>query len=161
MWLKENEPENFKKINKVVCPKDYIRLRLCGEIGTDFSDASATLAFDMQKQCWADDMITALGIDAAIFPETVGRSFDIAGEVTQYASAQTGLAARTKVTYGGGDQSMQLLGTGVYEPGTMTVAIGSSAQIITVTDNPVYNKDLNTHTFLSALPDQCSVWVPC
>ncbi|HWQ79980.1 MAG TPA: xylulokinase, partial [Anaerovoracaceae bacterium] len=154
LWVKDNEPENYRKIRYVICPKDYIRFRLCGEIGVEITDASATLAYDIEKQDWAWDMIEKLGIDGSVFPKEVHMPCDVAGTVTRDSASLLGLSNKTKVVYGGGDQPMQLLGTGVYTPGKLTITIGTSGQIVAMTDAPVYNPALNTHTFNSAIPNK-------
>lgn len=153
IWVKENEPENYEKIRYVLCPKDYIRFRLCGEIGVEATDASATLAYDIRKQDWAWEMIARLGINEAIFPKQIHMPYDIAGLLKRETASLLGLSEHTKVMYGGGDQPMQLLGTGVYHPGKLTVTIGTSGQIVALTDRPVNNPALNTHTFNAAMPD--------
>lgn len=154
LWMKEKEPENYSKIRHVICPKDYIRFRFCGEIGVDITDASATLAFDIEKQDWAWDIINQLGLDGSVFPKDVHMPYDVAGTITRDLASKFGLPAHTKVVFGGGDQPMQLLGTGVYTPGKLTITIGTSGQIVAMTDRPVYNPALNTHTFNSAFPNK-------
>lgn len=153
-WVRDNEPKNYQRIKNVVCPKDYIRYKLCGEVGVEITDASATLAYDIENECWAVDLIKQLGLDESVFPKEIHRPNDVAGTVTQEAAQLLGLKAGTKIVYGGGDQPMQLLGTGVYKTGKLTITIGTSAQVVAVTDSAIYNPKMNTHTFMTALPEK-------
>ena len=107
-------------------PKDYINMRLTGELASDFSDASGTLAFDVADFRWT--ALDALGLDAALFPPCHA-SADIIGRITKQAAADTGLAEGTPVAAGGADQVMQAVGNGAVRPGQATVNIGSSGQV--------------------------------
>ena len=153
VWMRENEPEIFKRVAHVLCPKDYIRLLLTGEPGTERTDASATLAYDNNKQCWAFDALKQIGISEELFPEADFTPYDKAGVICDAAAKETGLLPGTIVAYGGGDQAMQSIGNGLYEPGNMTATIGTSGQIMYITKSPAYNEALNTHVFCHVLPD--------
>ena len=90
MWVKEHEPENFEKIRYVVFPKDYIRYKMCGEIGTDMSDASSGAIFDTKKRDWAWGLIEKLQMPKEIFPECY-EAYEAAGTVNKECAEQTGL----------------------------------------------------------------------
>ncbi len=152
LWVKENEKESYKKIHKVLLPKDYIRFKLTGNIGTDYSDASGSLAFDIIKGDWSKDILNAISIDKDIFP-TCSNTFEIAGTLTASAASATGLKKGIPVVYGGGDQQMQALGNGLVSPGMASVTIGTGGQVYTPVDAPVYDKLHRLHTFCSAVPD--------
>lgn len=149
LWVKENEPEQYRKIHKVLLPKDYLRFKLTGEIGTDFSDASASLAFDVQKGTWSELILEAIGIDKAIFPP-VRNSFEVAGTLTAAAAAETGLGTSTIVAFGGGDQQMQALGNGLIAPGMASATIGTGGQIFTPVKSPVFDPKFRLHTFCNS-----------
>ena len=68
IWVRDNEPELFKRIKTIMLPKDYIRFRMCGKIACDMSDASASVIFDTAKRSWAWDIIDKLGLPRSIFP---------------------------------------------------------------------------------------------
>ena len=153
IWMRDNEPELYERVAHVLSPKDYIRLLLTGEVGTERTDASATLAYDNNEQHWASGALKKLGINADLFPDAGFTPYDKAGVVSTDAAEQTGLRAGTPVAYGGGDQAMQSVGNGLYEPGSMTATIGTSGQVMYITDSPVYNEALNTHVFCHVLPD--------
>lgn len=151
LWIKNYEPDSYNKIYKVLLPKDYIRLRLTGECGTDVTDASATLAFDTRHRVWSNDLILKLGLNIDIYP-IVKNSLDIAGEVTSKAAKETGLHKGTLVVYGGGDQPMQSIGNGIVNPGQISLTIGTGGVVYSVTSEPKYDDELRTHTFCNAVP---------
>lgn len=146
-WLRKHEPENFVKIYKVVCPKDYVRYRLTGTIGTEHTDASGTLLYDMKNSCWSKEVFQKLEIDPGIVPDIIANSYDIAGKVKADAADETGLAKGTPVAYGGADQAMQSTGNGIYQSGITMATIGTSGQVLTISRYPVFNEKVNTHTF--------------
>lgn len=152
-WMRQEEPGLYDRISVVLLPKDFLRYRLTGELGSDFSDASATLAFDVGKGEWCKPLLERLGLDESMFP-SCHRSAEICGTVTRQAAALTGLREKTPVVFGGGDQIMQNLGNGVIASGDATVTIGTSGQIFIPTRQPVKNPALNTHTFCSLSDSQ-------
>lgn len=156
MWVKEHEPENYERTYKVLLPKDYIRLRLTGEIGTDITDASSTLAFETANGKWSEKLLKILGLDIEKYP-VCKRPFDIAGTVTSLAAGETNLKPGTKVVFGGGDQPMQAVGNGIVSSGTVSSTIGTGSIIFTASDKPIYDKKLRMHTFSNAVPDVWSV----
>lgn len=146
LWVKKREPENFKRIDKVLLPKDYIRSRMCGRFGTDATDASGTAVFDTKGRQWAWDFIRRLGLPAELFPEC-HEAYEIAGEVTAACAEQTGLKKGTPVVYGGGDTPMQALGNGMTGPGYLVSNIGTASQISSVMGEAVHDKAYRTNTF--------------
>jgi len=146
LWVRENEPENFAKVRHVLLPKDYIRFMLCGELGSDYSDASATLAFDIEKGCWSTEIIGRMNLDMSLFPPCRDTA-DVVGFITPSASRATGLDCKTKVVAGGGDQVMQCIGNGASEIGMATVNIGTSGQVCFQSDKVIRNPNLSTNTF--------------
>ena len=128
LWLKEEEPENFKKLKVFFCPKDYIRFKLTGKIAIDMSDASGTGFFDTKTRKWCDELIKKVGLDKSIFPECL-ESVDFAGTVTKAAAEETGLMEGINIYAGGGDAVIQTTGTGLVEPGVLGVVIGTSGNV--------------------------------
>lgn len=126
LWLKERRPELFGKIHKVLFPKDYLRMKLTGEIGTDLTDASGSgmLAYRNWNVC----LCNQLGIAPVILPE-LHDSSTIAGTVSEEAGRLTGLPAGIPVVYGSGDSMAQLLGVGAVNLGDMVSNIGTGSQI--------------------------------
>lgn len=146
LWLKKNEAGSMERTAYALLPKDYLRFRVTGEIGTDYSDASATLAFDLRKGAWADDILHKLKIPKEIFP-LCRNSIEIAGNVTQKAAQELGIEAGIPVVFGGGDQAMQSIGSGAVVKGQATVNIGSGGQVCIQTDKPEGNITLGLNTF--------------
>ena len=139
LWLRDEEPENFNKMQVFVCPKDYIRFKLCGKIAIDMSDASGTGFFNTKERKWSDELIKIAGLDKSIFPACL-ESIDLAGQITAEAAAETGLPEGINVYAGGGDAVIQTTGTGLVEPGVLGVVIGTSGNVSMgmdrYTDNP-------------------------
>lgn len=148
-WLKKNAKEIYEKIRYVMLPKDYIRFRLTGNIGTEYSDACSTLAFSVKNRCWCRELIERLGLKEDIWPEA-GESFQVAGSVCKEAAEETGLAECTKVVFGAGDAAAQLTGNGVTEPGTIACNIGTASQIAAVVDAPLYDRQMRLQTWCHA-----------
>lgn len=146
-WMRKHEPQNFEKTRIVICPKDYVRYKMTGNIGIDSSDASGTLFYDMEKECWSEGIFHKLGFDMKVVPEKINNPYDIAGKIMKEVAELTGLSENTKVVFGGADQAMHSIGNGVYKSGTMMATIGTSGQILVIKDSPILNKDLNTHFF--------------
>ena len=151
LWMRDHEAENYKRVVTVVLPKDYIRYRLTGSLGSEITDASSTLVFDTSARCWSKKIIESLGLDGSYFPE-LSDPLNVVGGVTAAAAMETGLASGTPVIAGGSDQPMQALGNGIISPGTVSVTTGTGGQLFSVVDQPVLNPALNTHTFCNVLP---------
>lgn len=146
LWVREEEPKHFEKIKSVFLPKDYIKFKFTGEINSDYSDASATLAFDIENLNWSEKILEELDIVREIFPQCYS-TCEVIGNITKTAAEQTGLKTGTPVICGGADQVMQSMGNGVIRKGQATVNIGTSGQVCIQSDKPIKNKDLNTNTF--------------
>lgn len=153
LWIRENEPDTFRKIRKVLTPKDYIRYRLTGEIGTEITDASGTLAFNVSGRTWSEPLLVKLGIDPDLFPAFYN-PWEVSGAVTQQASLESRLQAGTPVVFGGADQPMQAIGNGIIDTGTISCTLGTGGQLFTPLDRPVYDTNLRTHTFVHAVPNR-------
>lgn len=145
-WIYENEPENYEKIGKVMLAKDYVKMRLTGEIVTDYSDAAGSTAFDNVRMCWAKPLIEGLGLDMEKFPRCEASSY-VVGNLTAQASADTGLPRTVRVINGGADQCMQGLGNGIIRDGILSCNIGTGGQVSTSISTPLYDKKLRTNTF--------------
>lgn len=151
-WLKRHERDSYDRIERIMCPKDFVRYRLTGEFGTEHTDASGTLLYDNRNECWSDEIFDRLGIDRSIVAEHIGQAYDLAGCVTRAAAEATGLREGTPVVYGGADQAMQSLGNGVYAPGITMMTIGTSGQVLVITREPLCRPKLNTHIFRHVEP---------
>lgn len=146
-WVKKHEPEIYHKIYKVVCPKDYVRYKMTGIIGTEHTDASGTLLYDMKKSCWSSRIFKILDLNEELVPIHIAKSYEVAGRLTENAAAELGLNCKTVVAYGGADQAMHSTGNGIYKSRVEMATIGTSGQVLRISDSPVFNEALNTHTF--------------
>lgn len=159
-WLKTRKPSLYKRIHRVMLPKDYIKYRLSGVISTDYSDAAGSLAFDNRRLCWARPMLDRLGIDAALLPEC-GPSTKVVGHITPEAARETGLWEGTLVVNGGGDSFMQAVGNGIVEEGVFASNIGTAGQISTTVSRPIYDAQLRTSTFAHVIPGRWHLFGGC
>ena len=151
MWLAEHEPEVVRHTRCFLQAKDYAVLRLTGALATDYSDASGTNLFDLQRREWSAELFAAASLDPAQWP-TLHPAATVVGEVTREAAEATGLAAGTPVAIGGGDGSCAAVGAGVVREGSAYSYIGSSAWVALASREPLADPKLRTVTF-HHLPD--------
>lgn len=157
-WLKKREPETFERIAYVLSPKDYIRFRITGEIGMDYSDATGICCLNVQQKALSQPMFEKLTIPTEIFPATMGESSDFAGEVCAEFAELTNLPSGTPVFYGGADSCMQSVGNGVVDPGTITISLGTSGQVATIIKSP-QNEDRFRATLLYlGMPERWQIY---
>ena len=155
-WLKKKDPGLLDRIRYVMAPKDYIRYRLCGEIGTEVTDAAASLGFSVKNRRWCTELFQRIGLPEDIFPP-VHESCEVAGTVSSEAAAQTGLCADTKVIFGAGDSLAAMTGIGVIEPGTMACNIGTASQLVVVSDQPVFDPKFRVQTWCHTVPGRWAI----
>ena len=153
LWLRENEPEVAEATRQLLLPKDYVRDRFTGAIGTEPSDASSTGLFDPKKVGWSETLLSALHISPGLLPP-VHASAGIAGGLLDEAAKASGLRPGTPVVYGGGDQACQALGNGVIDPGVASSTIGTGGQVLAPLLSPAYDPELRLHLYCHALPER-------
>ena len=151
MWIKENEPDVYRRTHKTLCAKDYINFRLTGQLATDYSDASGTNAFDLNSLRWSDAILEAAEVDPAMFPDP-RPSTDVLGQITAEAAAATGLRAGTPVAVGGGDGSCAGVGVGCIRPGTAYNYLGSSSWIALTVERPIVDPQMRTMNWAHCVP---------
>ncbi len=148
-WLQKQQPSLLDQFRTLLMPKDYIRLKLTGDLGTDASDASATGIFDVGKRTWADDLIARLKLPRSIFPRT-GESADLVGHVTKEAGLELGLPPGIPVAAGSADQPAQAIGNGLIDPPLGSITIGTGGQAFVPLREPILDPKLRLHTFCHA-----------
>jgi len=153
LWMKENQPEVFNQIYKVILAKDYIRYKLTGNLGVEVTDASSTLLLDIKRRCWSEELLGILGLPLDILSKEVHESQEVAGYLLAEVARDTGLLEGIPVVYGGGDQSMQAVGNGVIRPGILSSTIGTGGQLFITVDKFTYDPRLRIHTFCHAIPN--------
>jgi xylulokinase len=145
LWVKAHQPEIYARTHMVLQAKDYAAYLLCGVLATDYSDASNTNLFDLERRAWASDLIRAAGLDEDKLP-SIYPSTTVVGRVTPRAAARSGLSAGTPVVIGGGDGACATVGAGSVAPGDAYTYIGSSAWIAVTAEKPVYDPEMRTFT---------------
>ena len=128
LWLRENEPENFKKIDKIMLPKDYINFLLTGVHACDYSDASGMLLLDVKNKCWSKEMLSICSVDESVMP-TLFESFEKIGNLTAEASKELSLPEGICVVAGAGDNAAAAIGTGTVGDGKCNISLGTSGTV--------------------------------
>lgn len=150
VWLRDNEPDNYDRVEMILLPKDYIRFRLTGEFATEVSDASGTSLLNVRTRQWSQAMLDGIGLDQAMLPE-VYESHVVSGEITAEAASLTGVPEGTPVVGGGGDQAAGAVGNGIVRTGAISITTGTSGVVFAYLDEPVMDDKLRTHTFCHAV----------
>jgi len=156
VWLRQNEPEAYARVRKILLPKDYIRFMLTGEFATEVSDASGTSLLNIAKRRWSARMLAALDLTEDMLP-AVYESPEVSGRISAEAAQATGLAAGTPVVGGGGDQAAGAVGNGIVRQGVVSVTTGTSGVVFAHMDEPRMDPQLRTHTFCHAVPGKWHV----
>ena len=145
LWMKENEPENFAKIAKIMLPKDYINYILTGVHSCDYSDASGMLLLDVEHKCWSKEMLEICGITEAQMPGLY-ESYDCIGTVDPEIAEKLGIPGTVKVVAGAGDNAAAAVGTGVVGEGGCNISLGTSGTVFissqtfpTLENNGIHN----------------------
>ncbi|RIK45560.1 MAG: xylulokinase [Chloroflexi bacterium] len=151
IWLRDTEPEHFARVQSVLLPKDFVRLRLTGVLATDASDAAGTLLLDARTRDWSAGILAALDLPARWFPQ-VHEGPDVTGTLLPDVAADLGLPAGIPVVAGGGDNAAAAVGTGVIRPGIVSVSIGTSGVVFAHTDQFAPDPSGRLHAFCHAVP---------
>jgi xylulokinase len=148
LWLRRHEPDVYGRIDRVMLPKDYVRLRLCGEHATDVADASGTLLLDVAERRWSEELVSELEIDPAWLPPVLE---------SPERSGTTGddgpLPAGVPVAAGAGDQAAGAIGVGVDQPGPLSIVLGTSGVVFTALPSFASDSRGRIHAFCHAVPE--------
>jgi len=153
LWLREHEATVYSEARWALQPKDWLRLRMTGEVATEPSDASGTLLYDVVSDNWAREAIWALNLRGEWLPKIIPSSA-ISGYLTTIASEHLGLRVGLPVIAGAADTAAAALGNGLLEPGLVQLTIGTGAQIITPRSQPIIDPHGRTHLYRTAVPNQ-------
>jgi xylulokinase len=149
MWMRDNEPDLWKKVAQFMTPKDYVIYRFTGENATDYSSAGNIGGiFDIKKKNWSDEMCKALGIPKKLFPDRITRSSDIVGKLNREFAEITGLAPGTPVIAGGIDAPVAQFSCGVIEEGEHVAMTGTSICWGTVHDGKYLTPGLVSYPYV-------------
>ncbi|WP_423250260.1 xylulokinase [Burkholderia cenocepacia] len=153
LWLKNHEPNVHASINCVLSPKDFLRLKLTGRRLTDMSDAAGTLWLDVRRREWYEPIITATGLRHDQLPSLIEGSAN-SGTLLPAVADQLHLRRTVVVAGGAGDNPASSIGIGACVPGRSFVTLGTSAAVVTSTDQPLSDIVNGVHGFCHAVPDR-------
>ena len=149
LWIKNKEPENFAKIEKIMLPKDYIAYKLSGVHCTDVSDASGMLTFDVKNRCWSKEMIDICGIKESQLAK-VYESYEAVGTVLPAIAEELGIPTTCKVVAGAGDNAAAAVGTGTVGDGMCNISLGTSGTIFISSEKFGVDENNALHSFAHA-----------
>ena len=149
LWVKDNEPDNFAKIKKIMLPKDYIVYKFTGSYVSDYSDASGMLLMDVKNKCWSKEMLEICGISNVEMPE-LHESFDVVGEVKPEIASELGITGTLKVVAGAGDNAAAAVGTGTVGAGGCNLSLGTSGTLFISNDKFSVDDKNSLHSFAHA-----------
>jgi xylulokinase len=154
LWVREHQPEIFAKIAHVLCPKDFVRLRMTGTYAMDMQEGSGTLLLDVVHRRWSEEVAGLAGIPMSWLPPLF-EGPEICARISEEGAAATGLTAGTPVAAGAGDQGAGAVGMGILVPGSVSATIGTSGVVFAATAEPTLDPKGRLHTFCHAAP---GVW---
>lgn len=146
-WVKDNEPDIYKRAFKFMLPGDYIAMKLTGEINTTNPGLSEGIMYNFKKQSLAKEVLNYYGLSEGLVPSVVD-VFSTQGELTRSASEETGLLLGTPVTYRAGDQPNNAFSLNVLEPGEIAATAGTSGVVYGISDKVLYDNKSRVNTFL-------------
>ncbi len=149
LWMREQEPENFARIAKIMLPKDYINFCLTGVHSCDYSDASGMLLLDVKNKCWSREMLDICGISEKQMPHLF-ESWQTLGTMLPDVAAQLGISPEVKVCAGAGDNAAAAVGTGVVGAGGCNISLGTSGTIFISSDRFGVDPNNALHAFAHA-----------
>ena len=145
-WVKENEPEIYEKIDKIMLPGDYIAMRMTGDINTAISGLSEGIMWDFKENDIADFLLNYFGIEKALLPDIVP-TFSIQGEMSPAAAAELGLSSGIKIAYRAGDQPNNAFSLNVLNPGEIAATAGTSGVVYGISSSVKFDPLSRVNTF--------------
>lgn len=149
LWVEENEPENFKKIAKIMLPKDYIAYKLSGVHCTDVSDASGMLLFDVKNRCWSKEMMEICHVKEEQLAK-IYESYEVVGTLKADVAAELGLSTDVKIVAGAGDNAAAAVGTGTVGDAMCNISLGTSGTVFISSKEFGVDKNNALHSFAHA-----------
>lgn len=148
LWMKENEPENFKRISKIMLPKDYINYKLTGVHACDYSDASGMLLLDVKNKCWSQELLDVCSITKEQMPKLF-ESYEVIGNVKDDIANELGINT-AKVVAGAGDNAAAAIGTGTIGAGRCNISLGTSGTVFISSEKFGVDENNALHSFCHA-----------
>ena len=149
MWLRENEPESFGRIHKIMLPKDYLNYLLTGVFCTDLSDASGTLLLDVKNRRWSQEMMELCGVTQAQLPRLL-ESYEPVGTLLPEFARRFGINEKAVVVAGAGDNAAAAVGTGTVDQGRCNISLGTSGTVFVSSNAFSGDPQLAVHSFCHA-----------
>lgn len=149
LWMKNNEPENFARIHKIMLPKDYINYCLTGVFATEYSDAAGTLLLDVRKKCWSEEMLQICGIRSEQLPK-IYESYEPIGCLKPEIATELGLPETVKLAAGAADNAAAAIGTGTVGEGSCNISLGTSGTLFIPCSDYDSRWGKALHTFVHA-----------
>lgn len=149
-WVQHHEPDVFRQVDKVLLPKDYLRLRMTGVFASDMSDAAGTLWMDVAKRDWSDEMLASCGLSRDNMP-ALFEGCEITGALRPEV-AQTWQMPAVPVVAGGGDNAAGAVGVGMADAGQAMLSLGTSGVYFAVSEGFLSKPESAVHSFCHALP---------
>ncbi len=149
LWMKENEPELFAKIDKIMLPKDYLAYRMTGVHCTDMSDASGFLLLDVKNRRWSKEMLDICGVTEAQMPKLF-ESYEAVGTLLPEAAKELGLSEQVIVAAGAGDNAAAAVGTGTVGENACNLSLGTSGTIFLTSKEFRVDEHNALHSFAHA-----------
>ena len=149
LWVREQEPENFARIAKIMLPKDYLAYRMTGVFCTDYSDASGMLLLDVKNRCWSEEMLKTCGVRKEQMPRLY-ESYEKVGTLKSEVAGLLGLSCDCLVAAGAGDNAAAAVGTGTVGEGKCNLSLGTSGTIFISSDNFRMDSHNALHAFAHA-----------
>ncbi len=149
LWMKENEPDNFAKICKIMLPKDYLAYKLSGSFCTEYSDASGMLLLDVEHKCWSEEMLKICGITKEQLPKLY-ESWEVVGTLKKEVAAELDLPENVKVIAGAGDNAAAAVGTATVGDGGCNISLGTSGTLFISSKTFGVDENNALHSFAHA-----------
>ena len=149
LWMREEEPENYARINKIMLPKDYVNYILTGVHTCDYSDASGMLLLDVEHKRWSKEMLDICGITEAQMPKLF-ESHQCIGTVKPEVARALGIGENVRVVAGAGDNAAAAIGTGVVGEGGCNISLGTSGTVFISSKSFSVDKNNALHSFAHA-----------
>ena len=152
-WLTRNEPDHWRRVASLLSPKDYLRLELSGERGSDMSDAAGTWLLDEARRAWSAEAFAACDADPSWAPPLFEGAAPV-GRIRSKAADALGLPREVILAAGGGDAAVGAVGLGAIAPGEAFISLGTATQLIVATDRYMSAPEMLVHSFAHALPNR-------
>ncbi|MBQ8439599.1 MAG: xylulokinase [Clostridia bacterium] len=149
LWMRENEPEIFARIAKIMLPKDYVNYLLTGVHCTDYSDAAGMLLLDVKNKCWSREMLEICGVTEKQMPRLF-ESYEVVGTLQADIAKQFGISENAIVVAGAGDNAAAAVGTGTVGDGKCNISLGTSGTIFVSNRQFSGDKKQAIHSFCHA-----------